>query len=618
MLEPGKRRLLLDTLRSPMGYEFDRAVGTTFTLDLMALLSVPLAFTFRDAQDGDGELATDPIALLEGARRHASRIAVFCHGGYTSVPPSRQPALAFLEESVIAAFPPGNGEDMRIFHPKVWVLRFASRDQPENVRYRLVCQSRNLTFDKSWDTSLVLDGEFNDSRINAYAVNHPLADFVYTLPSLAHGPIASVHQETMQIFADELRRVSFVPPAGLKLERFFAFGIGARNPAFPDPGLRRRPALVISPFLGAGFLRSAVASRRSRVLISRREELLKTPPDVVNQFNEVYAFRTGLDPEPDDSQMDLNSLAGLHAKIFVIDDGWNARVIVGSANATDAALGSAPRNVEFMVELSGRKRLFGIDTLLNRDGDSESGTFRSLIEEFDVSEAGTVEEDERRVRLERVLDQVAEILTRAELKGRVSESDDGLYNLTLRMDGIPNLPKAVKRVNWWPATLPGTVQRPLKNGAEFQGLSLPQLSAFLVMETEAEIDGESDTRRFVRNIELSGLPDDRLPRLLAGMIRNRSRLMQLLWLLLLPEDDLTFDEFSQLLTDDSDASTKLRPGFPGLLERMLETLASEPARLDSVHSLLEDLRQTEHGSDLIGEDFEEMWDAVWAARREMK
>ena len=144
MLEPSNRRLFLDTLRPPVGYEFDRAVGTTFTLDLMALLSVPLAFTFRDAQDGDGELARDPVALLEGARRHASRIAMFCHGGYTSVPPSRQPALAFLEESVIAAFPPGHSEDMRIFHSKVWVLRYVPRDRRAKVRYRLVCQSRNL------------------------------------------------------------------------------------------------------------------------------------------------------------------------------------------------------------------------------------------------------------------------------------------------------------------------------------------------------------------------------------------------------------------------------------------------------------------------------------------
>ena len=69
MLEPGRRRLFLDTLRPPNGYLLSRAVGTTFTLDLMALLSVPLAFTFRDAQDGEGQLAIEPLTVLEGARR---------------------------------------------------------------------------------------------------------------------------------------------------------------------------------------------------------------------------------------------------------------------------------------------------------------------------------------------------------------------------------------------------------------------------------------------------------------------------------------------------------------------------------------------------------------------
>ena len=64
MLEPDRRRFFLDTLSPPDGYRFDRAVGTTFTLDLMTLLSVPLAFTFRDAHDGDGDLASDPLALL--------------------------------------------------------------------------------------------------------------------------------------------------------------------------------------------------------------------------------------------------------------------------------------------------------------------------------------------------------------------------------------------------------------------------------------------------------------------------------------------------------------------------------------------------------------------------
>ena len=175
MLAPGDRRLFLDALRPPEGYSFDLAVGTTYTLDLLALLAVPLAFTFRDAQDGDGQLAADPLALLESARRHTGRIVLFCHGGQTSVPRSRQPALAFLEQSVVTALPPRVDETQAVFHPKAWALRYAAPDKP--ARYRLVCQSRNLTFDASWDTSLVLEGELMEHRVRGFSQNGPLADF---------------------------------------------------------------------------------------------------------------------------------------------------------------------------------------------------------------------------------------------------------------------------------------------------------------------------------------------------------------------------------------------------------------------------------------------------------
>jgi hypothetical protein len=62
-----------------------------------------------------------------------------------------------------------------VFHPKVWVLRFLAQDGV--VRYRILCLSRNLTFDRCWDTVVALDGELLD-RSNAIAVNHTLADFV--------------------------------------------------------------------------------------------------------------------------------------------------------------------------------------------------------------------------------------------------------------------------------------------------------------------------------------------------------------------------------------------------------------------------------------------------------
>ena len=617
MLEPGQRRLFLDTLRPPDGYLLSRAVGTSFTLDLMALLSVPLAFTFRDAQDGDGQLATEPLSVLESARRYAGRIVVFSQGGYTRVPRSDQPALAFIEESVVAVFPSGRMEQGAIFHPKVWVLRYEPRegtgDRP--VRYRLITQSRNLTFDSSWDVSLVLDGDLNAGRVNAYSINRPLSDFIRHLPTLAPGPVSGSHEESVDLLSDELLRVRWSPPEGLKLSRFLPFGLRRTNSAYPD--LERRRLLVISPFLDGEFLREVTRRRRGSVLVSRREALLKVPPDAVRSFERVYAFRSFLEPEPEDTDESLPLLAGLHAKLYVIDDGWNARVAVGSANSTAAALGNPPRNVEFMVELEGRRSRFGIDTLLGADPEGESGTFGSLIEEFDPDEAGTVTEDQLQVRLDRLLDHAAQTLAGVDLCGTVTVSDGGQYNMRLELPEILDLDPAITHVRCWPATLSAAHGQPFEAGAEFDGLSLGELSAFLAFEVRASLEGQTGNSRFARTIRLSGLPEDRLPRLIATMLRDRRRLMQLLWLLLSPDQEASFADLSGVLANGT-AVGSWGAALPGLLERMLETLGSDPRRLDDVNTLIEDLRRTEAGSELLGKEFEAVWDALWSARERLK
>ena len=617
MLEPGRRRLFLDTLRPPGGYLLSRAVGTTFTLDLMALLSVPLAFTFRDAQDGEGHLAVEPLSMLDSARRYAGRVVVFSQGGFTGVPRSDQPALAFIEESVVAVFPPGRTELGAIFHPKVWVLRFVPREGTDDrpVRYRLVSQSRNLTFDSSWDVSLVLDGELNESRVNAYSINRPLSDFIRRLPTLASGPVAGSHQESVDLLSDELLRVRWSPPEGLELSRFLPFGLRRTNPQFPDH--ERRRLLVISPFLDGGFLRSATRRRRNSVLVSRRESLLAAPPDAVNSFEKVYAFRSALGPEPEDTDESLPLLAGLHAKVFVIDDGWNARVVVGSANSTAAALGNPPRNVEFMVELVGRRSRFGIDALLGAKRKGEPGTFGSLIEEFDKDEAGTEPEDERQKRLDRLLDRAAQTIAQMDLGGKVAVCDGGRYSMRLELPEMPGLDGAVSEVKCWPATLSASLGQQFEAGVEFNGLSLGELSAFLAFEVRASLEGQTENRRFARTIRLSGLPEDRLPRLIATMLRDRRRLMQLLWLLLSPDQEASFADLSGVIADGT-AVGSWGAALPGLLERMLETLGSDPRRLDDVNALIEDLRRTEAGSELLGDEFEAVWDALWTARGRLK
>ena len=609
MLEPEQRLLFLETLRPPEGYRFDRAVGTTFTLDLMALLAVPLAFTFRDAHDGDDRLAEDPLALLESARQHAGNIILFCHGGHTAVPKEGVTALAFLEQSVVTAFPPQANGDWATFHPKLWVLRYTAEDG--SVRYRLVCQSRNLTFDKSWDTTLALDGELDQERTRGFGVNRPLADFIRNLPDLAARPVSKEQRGIVERVANELRRVRFRGPDGLQVSRFLPLGVGRRNQAFP--ALDRRPLLVMSPFLDDEYLRSIASGRRRAVLVSRRDELLRASAEAIGAFHEVYAFREGLEPEPEDTDAEIGQLSGLHAKVYVVDDGRNAHVTVGSANATGAAMGDPPRNVEFMVELTGRKNGFGIDALLKPGKDGDAGTFRSLIEPFCKSEEGTLDgEDDARI-LERLLDRAVTTLVRAELKGVVEPSEDGAYNLRLVLPKLPNMPPEVSSVSCWPAMLVSERRLPLSNESEFAGLSLPDLSRFLAIEVRVSLNGELAVKRFVRPIQVDGLPEDRLQRLLASMVGDPDRLLRLLWLLLSPDEALVFGEFTRLLSS-AHASAVSELALPGLLERMLETLYSSPGRLDSVASLVENLRTTEEGAKLIASDFDAAWEPIWVAR----
>ena len=497
------------------------------------------------------------------------------------------------------------------------MLRYVARDHiaDESIRYRVVCQSRNLTFDASWDTSLVLDGELNQERVCGYSVNGPLAEFVRSLPALAPEPISNQQEEITTVIGDEIRRVGFHPPEQLELSRFLAPGLGTATPKYPD--LEHRPLLVVSPFLDGEFLRTLVRRRPRSVLVSRREALLTASPDAIRAFDEVYAFKSGLEPEPEDAGDLLPPLAGLHAKVYVIDDGWKARVGIGSANSTQAALGDPPRNVEFMVELVGSKSRFGIDALLAPPSQDQAGTFRSLIEEFDPEEGEAVDEEEGTVRLDYLLDDASETIARAELLGAVDESDVGRYTLRLSLNGPLGLPPEIRNTVCWPVTIAAAHQQPLEDGVEFTDLSLDELSAFLAIEVQATVDGESKGKRFARTIRLSGLPEDRLPRLIASMLRNRERFLQLLWLLLSPDQDVSFGEMSEMLSSEG-TGTNWGVALPGLLERMLETLGSDPGKLDAVASLLEDLRKTGEGKDLIGTEFDGVWKALWTVRGRRK
>ncbi len=270
MLEPGKRLLYLEELRPPEGYKLDRAIATTFSLDLLSLLMAPLSMVLFESQS-QGELLRDPMAALEAIRRSAGSIGVFCQKGRISVPKQQQLLYHSLEHTVVQVKPPG---ERGVFHPKIWLMRFCADHAP--VIYRCFCLSRNLTFDRCWDTALVLQGELIDRQL-AYSRNHPLANFIQTLPTLADQNVSKDIQDHIDIMSDEVRRVQFKVDAPFMDDgnyqslAFAPIGLGGHKKA--PKLLPARSMLIVSPFLSEGWLKKEILKSPEVVLVSRSEEL---------------------------------------------------------------------------------------------------------------------------------------------------------------------------------------------------------------------------------------------------------------------------------------------------------------------------------------------------------
>lgn len=623
MLDPRGRQLLLSSLRPPDGFTFDCAVGTTFSLDLIALLTTPLAFAMFDWQDDQGRLAADPVlqsadplALLESLRRCASRIHIYCQAGQIKVPPANQRLLAYLEQAVIEVQPPAARQGRQaVFHPKVWAIRYTGPS--DSVRYRLLCLSRNLTFDRSWDTVLLLDGELT-SRKNGFAENKPLGDFIAGLPGLAIRPDGldnSARQDTARI-AQELRVVKWELPDAVEELRFWPMGMDAKL-SWPFADQLDR-VLVISPFLTEKFLADFSASGGEQYLVSRSESLRELSPGSLNGKWKCFTLDEGVEAAGATeetaegtiaSEAEPASLTGLHAKLFIADDGWKAHVWTGSANATSAAFSG---NVEFLTELIGKKSILGIDATIGEGSDSQN--LRSMLVEFSPA-FEVVTPDESINKAEALIDAARRTICDLPmvLRLKADESPGAGFISTVESSGSLTLPSGVT-VRCRPIMLPPADAKTLDCGGPLQVCfgphapeSISSFVSFVVTAKVGEIERAADV---VLNLPLIGAPHDRKETLLRDLLRDSRTLLRFLLLLLSDDPERLFEELRQLAVSpegtDSNRSGELLP----LLEHMLRALHRSPDKLQQVHRLIEDLRKTPEGQSILPAELEQVWEPI--------
>jgi hypothetical protein len=389
--------------------------------------------------------------------------------------------------------------------------------------------------------------------------------------------------------------------------------------------------LVVSPFLGDGLLDRVAAGRSPGVLVSRPESLDALKPETLARFERVFVLHPSADPEEEDGEIALPEsaepvaiehaadavFAGLHAKLFVMDDGRYGRLWTGSANATDAAF---DRNVEFLVELAGKKRLCGIDALLG-EADAKDASLRSLLVPFTPGPGPSAEELERE-RLGVEVERIAAVIGRLALIARAVTLDDSRFSLALEAEEAwPDLGDDL-HVSCRPVTLPAGAAAPVQAGerhvAIFAPLTTEGLTQFFAFDVTLRLDALERTARFVVNVPLEGAPADRRDRVLRELLRDSKQVLRLIWLLL-SDADVSVQEWVDAGTGTGTGSWRSADagGFP-ILETMLQALERSPGQLDEVARLVEDLRRTPEGAALLPAGFEAIWEPIWKTRMEQR
>lgn len=611
MLEPDTRELLLDLLRPPPGTTLDQAVGTTFTLDLSALLVAPLAFAMFDwAVQEDGE--PDPIAMLEALRRYADRTTVFHQAGMVALP-SWQPLLVHLEHCVVAVTPP---RPHSIFHPKLWVLRFI--DDDGSPSYRLVVLSRNLTFDTSWDTVVVLEGHGRGQS----QIGEEVGGFLGAL--LDQGaPITPARRQAIAEMAEDIRDVVFDPPEDVDTVALHTFGFGPSELPFPSHPER---AVVISPFLGADAVVEALRGADERTLVSRPESLDALPVNALDGITARVLADGVVDDDTaratgrvhltnDDDHRDDLVLRGLHAKIFAYEQNGTTDLFTGSANATGAAFGG---NVEVLVQLTGRRDRFNLTSLLDAgDGDA---TFGSML----VDHAPTQDEhDDTSERLERELDRARREIGRLRFTATVQEAGDD-FAIRLITDRLPDLPESIVDVRIWRLSLgQGHAHSVIEHDGhwaiDYPRVDLRGMSAFFAIELLAEVSGRQDRAQMAVTAELVGAPPSRVEDAITHILQDSDQVVRYLLFLLADSGAEAADQLTALASQsgNGDGGGGMFGAAP-LLETLLSALSRDPRKLDHVGRLVEDLRRNGSADELLPEGLEQLWDAIAAARDELE
>lgn len=593
MLQPNKDRLDYgNLLMPPEGFQLDNAIATSYSLDLDALISIPVALYF--AHSLDVNVKQDVVQVLDSIRRASDTVRVFCQKGQIKVPDIQHRLYSFIEPCVVQVST--TREDS--FHAKVWVIRY--KNNYKEIKYRVIVLSRNLTFDRSWDVAFQMEGDRIQNRTSNFRNTKPLIDFISYLSKFEKitwlkSFLADLGKTKFKITSTEFEDFKFLPTGFDGYRENILFD----NHPYDD-------LLIISPFITNGGLEIAIEhSRVKPTLFSREFELKKINKELLTHFSVYHLSNDFVEGEEklevDTEENILSQLQDLHAKVYAYKNGWDAYLLLGSANCSKRAMAN---NVEFMIQLKGKNSKIGPDAIFAELVNKDLQIFQQYSGTEELSEQEKLLDEQ-----EQELQKLKIELVNAALKANASIQEDSNFQIDLEFNlkGIEANPKIEITANLLNSEQKHTLNVGEKNNWAVHNIGELDLSCFLILELN--LKGSSVILTFAMKIEITNLPSTRSTKIFRDIISNTANFFKYIRFLLAEnywDEQLSFGEGNGKHSNGSPFGFYFSE--EPIYENMLKAVSREPEKLAEIKKVMDKLREEENKeTPIIPEDFKELW-----------
>jgi len=579
MLKPNSDRLdYSKMLTPPYGYETVFAVGTTYSLDLDALIGISIALGLSESIDS--ELKDNPIYLLEALQKTADKVLVFCEAGQIKAPSKAHALYIFLEKMVFEIAL----KNKKSFHPKFWLVKYENTEG--ETLYRCLVLSRNLTFDRSWDVAVCLEGkvELEGGLKEGYERSRPIGDFLQSVLKLAkQNEPNPLKRKKLRGLAAEVLNVRFeLNDKQFSDYQFCPVGIDGYdidNTGLFNKDRKYHELLVITPFLSDGTIASlnelALTHSIPNTIITRKSELSKLKLGSVTNFD-IYVMKDvivdGEDALSDGGDHEVETeerqKQDIHAKVYLKTRYSDSELYLGSLNASNNACYG---NVEFMIKLYGKRRYLNVEQLkIDLFGENEKDN------PFEVTELPKVPIDTG-INVTDQLEKIIKELCRLKFYAKAFKADDK-YSLEVTFEKLPKIsnvylsPLLSNRKN---------KEQALSGKVVFTELDLLQLSEFFVIKVT---NGDEAVRRVIK-IKTDDLPEARESAVVNSIVKDQNGFFQYITFLL--GDDYLLSMLDQKNLEGSGFIFGNGDQIPALYEKMLKAAAHSPQKFEEIKRLMD-------------------------------